>query len=227
MPAPRVLVPAGTEAYVNALVAAGLDPVVAPILDPGAALDAVEGLVFTGGEDIDPSLFGELPHPRATPPNRRRDALEVKLTHLAQRRRMPTLALCRGIHIMNVALGGTLIQDIPSQWKSDTAHPRSSQPAQRVHRVDLDPDSRLARMIGASTLAVNSSHHQAIQRVADALRVTGESPDGIIEAVESVDTDWWMVGVQWHPEDLTATEEDWDRRIFAAFAEQIHSRQSS
>ena len=122
---------------------------------------------------------------------------------------------------MNVALGGSLIQDIPD------SHARSRHAAERVHAVDIDAGSRLAAIVGEARITVNSSHHQAIRRVAAALRDAGKSPDGIIEVIEAVDPAWWMVGVQWHPETLVATEQAWDRRIFAAFAEQVHRFQSA
>jgi putative glutamine amidotransferase len=117
---------------------------------------------------------------------------------------------------MNVALGGSLMQDIPSQ-RAGKHHPTSSRPTERVHVVEVERDSRLAAILGDERITVNSFHHQAIDRVGAGLRVVGWSPDGIVEGIESSDSDWWMVGVQWHPEELTTTKEDWDRRLFAAF----------
>jgi putative glutamine amidotransferase len=197
--------------YTDALTAQGLVPVVLPPISPHLAIDAlrgVAGLVLTGGEDIDPAHYDESPHPATGEPHRARDACERALVEAACARRLPTLALCRGAHIANVALGGSLIQHL-------TSHPRG---VARVHAVELEAESRLASVVATTRLSANSTHHQAIGRVAPALRVVGRSDDDVIEAIEPVDTNWWMLGVQWHPEQLTATEEDWDRRLFAAFA---------
>jgi putative glutamine amidotransferase len=151
-----------------------------------------------------------------------RDAYEIALARVAHERRIPTLAICRGAHLMNVALGGSLLQDIPSQWLGGE-HPRSTHRAERVHGVELDPDSRLAKIFAECTITASSSHHQGIASVPPALRVIGKSPDGIIEALESSDSAWWMMAVQWHPEHLTETDEDWDRRLFAAFANEVRA----
>jgi putative glutamine amidotransferase len=214
------------EAYTNALVAAGLLPWVLPPIAPAIAiraLDHVEGLVLTGGEDIGAHWFNDVPHPAAGAPHDARDAYEIALSRAAYERRLPTLALCRGAHLINVALGGSLIQDIPSQ-RPEIAHPRSKYRTERVHAVELDRQSRLASIFGASTVGANSFHHQAIDRLAAPLCIAGRSPDGIIEAFESTAHDWWMMAVQWHPEDLTETEEDWDRRLFTAFADELRAR---
>src|SRR4051812_39391819 len=176
------------EAYATALVAAGLMPLVLPPMDPSiatGALDHVAGLVLTGGEDIDPKWFNDAPHPAAGAPHAVRDAYEIALSRAAHERRMPTLALCRGAHLINVALGGSLIQDIPSQ-RPEIVHPRSKHRTERVHAVELDPQSRLASIFGASKIGVNSFHHQAIDRLAAPLRGVGTSPDGIVEALESI-----------------------------------------
>jgi putative glutamine amidotransferase len=227
--APLVLVSATTErvdggsrvrvdeAYTNALVASGLVPVILPPVSPAiaaAALAGMAGLVLTGGEDIDPRHFHEAPHPATGAPHAARDRYELALARAAAERRVPTLAICRGAQIVNVALGGTLVQDIPPQ------HPKGRT---RVHGVAVDADSRLASILGATCMRANSSHHQAIGRMAPGLRVVGTSPDGIVEAIEAVDPAWWMVGVQWHPEELTAADEDWDRRLFAAFAAAVRA----
>jgi putative glutamine amidotransferase len=217
---PRVLV---NEAYTDAIAAAGLIPVVLPPVSPAVAVAAIEdiaGLVLTGGEDVDPRHFGQAPHPANGAPHPARDASELALARRALDQRIPTLAICRGAQIMNVALGGTLVQDIPSQHKGAINHdPRKR--TERVHRVSVDPASRLARVLGATSIVTNSSHHQSIDAVASGLRIVARSEDGIIEGVEATDDDWWMMGVQWHPEELTDTPEDWDRRLFAAFADAV------
>lgn len=216
---PRVRV---NEAYTKALAAAGLVPLVIPPLNPDMAisvLDGVRGLVLTGGEDVDPAEFGQAPHPATGAPHAARDAYELALAREARVRRIPTLAICRGAQVMNVALGGTLVQDIPSQRPSEIGHDQSNRRTERVHRTDIAPGSRLASAIGATRIATNSSHHQAVDAVAEGLRVSARAEDGIIEGLETTDPHWWMLAVQWHPEELTRTAEDWDRNLFAAFAE--------
>jgi putative glutamine amidotransferase len=212
------------EAYTDALMSAGLVPVILPPMEPSlasAALNDVAGLVLTGGEDMDPRHFGEEPHPAAGEPNAARDLYELALARTACSLRIPTLAICRGMQVMNVALGGTLVQDIPSQHPSTVDHAPAGKRADRVHRVDVDPSSKLARAIRSNSIFTNSSHHQSVRQIGRDLRVTAQSEDGIIEGIEAIDPAWWMLGVQWHPEELTATAEDWDRWLFGAFAEAV------
>lgn len=209
------------EAYTNALAASGLIPMVLPPIEPAlaaASLRDVAGLVLTGGEDLDPGLFGEPAHPATDAPHAARDAYEIALARAAHEQRVPTLAICRGAQVLNVALGGTLVQDLPSQEPSDIEHSPAGKRAERVHTVSIEPGSRLASIVGTRRISTNSSHHQAVRRTAPELHVTGRSEDGIIEALEPRDPAWWAVAVQWHPEELTGTYEDWDRRLFAAFA---------
>jgi putative glutamine amidotransferase len=220
---PRVRV---NEAYTDALASAGLLPVVLPPMDPSlasAALNDVAGLVLTGGEDMDPRLFGEQPHPAAGEPHAARDAYELALARTAASLRIPTLAICRGAQIMNVALGGSLIQDLPSQQPSAIDHNPAGKRAERVHRVDVDASSKLTRAVCSTLIFTNSSHHQSVHQIGDNLRVTATAEDGVVEGIESTDPAWWMVGVQWHPEELTATAEDWDRRLFGAYAEAVRA----
>lgn len=136
---------------------------------------------------------------------------------------MPTLAICRGIQIVNVAFGGTLIQDIRSDWPGALAHDESARTT-RQHPVLLEADSLAARAVQTTDLNVNSLHHQAIDKLGDGLRITGRAPDGIVEAAESTDPDWWALCVQWHPEDLVDEPQSPDRGIFSALADQIRAR---
>lgn len=218
-------------AYVRAVESAGLTPIIVPpFANPDLAaqiLDSVSGLVLTGGEDIDPSLYGATPHPELGPVNSSRDLTELALIAAARERRVPTLAICRGIQVVNVGLGGTLVQDLPSQHDGADEHELDDERHARVHSVRVDPTSHLANIVGTQSFDVNSIHHQAVDRLGDAVRVSARAEDGVIEGVESDDPDWWMVGVQWHPEELTTTPEPWDRRLFAAFAEACRARVSS
>jgi putative glutamine amidotransferase len=196
-------------------------PVVVPPLEDTSAARAVlapmSGLILSGGEDVNPARYGEAPHPRTSPPHDARDAWEIALLREARGRRIPTLAICRGVQVANVALGGTLVQDLPSQWTDALAHDGEARD-RRTHEVRVEPSSRLAALLGTTALCTNSLHHQSLATVAPGLRVTAVAPDGVVEGVEWDRDAWWMVGVQWHPEELTGTTERWDRNLFAAFA---------
>jgi putative glutamine amidotransferase len=209
------------EAYTNAAHSVGLRPYTLPVLAPKdavAMLDGMDGLLLTGGEDVDPVLYGAEPSPALGEVHPARDAFEIALVRAARARRMPTLAICRGIQITNVALGGTLIQDLASERPDALTHDGDWDRDRRVHALDVTPGSRLAKALAATHLEVNSMHHQAVDRIAPGLVAVAHAPDGIIEGAEWHDSDWWLLGAQWHPEELTATPESWDRSLFAAFA---------
>ena len=183
-------------------------------------LDSVSGLVLTGGEDVDPARYGEKRHEKIRSINAARDATEIALIEEAKARGKPVLAICRGIQILNVALGGTLVQDIPSQLDTKIAHDEDSPRNSRSHDISIEPGSLIAKAVGTEHCTVNSFHHQSVKRVADGMRVTARSPDGVIEGLESAD-DWWVIAVQWHPEEMTDSPEPWDRGLFKAFAQQL------
>jgi putative glutamine amidotransferase len=233
-PLPPVAVTATTEeirgvprtranvSYTASARAAGLRPYILPILAPAdadAMLEGMAGLILTGGEDVDPAHFGARAHPQLGDTHADRDAFELALVRAARHRRLPTLAICRGIQVANVALGGTLVQDLPSERPRASPHDGVGARDERVHPVRVEPGSRLATALGSPDLTVNSLHHQALDRVADGLRAVALAPDGVVEGVEWTGDDWWMLGVQWHPEELTRTPERWDRALFAAFAD--------
>lgn len=208
------------EAYVAAASGAGLTPLIVPplaVTDADAILDSVAGLILSGGEDVDPAEYGARNSASETA-HALRDRTELALARRARERRIPVLAICRGIQVMNVALGGTLIQDIPSEVEGALSHDQSERRRERVHDISATDGSALARALGAATLRVNSSHHQALDRVAQGLTVSARAPDGVIEGVEWTADDWWMLGVQWHPEELVDDAESWDRNLFARFA---------
>jgi putative glutamine amidotransferase len=213
-------------AYTRAILEAGLIPLVVPPMTEEAApaiLDSVRGVVLTGGEDIDPARFGAERHPATGPVNDLRDRIELALAKEAAARKMPTLAICRGVQVLNVALGGTLLQDIPSEVESKINHDAESERNARVHEVSIEAGSRLAGIVGAARITTNSFHHQSVDRLAAGFTTVATSQDGIVEAVECSDRGWWAVGVQWHPEELTGTPEDWDRKLFAEFAMAVRS----
>jgi putative glutamine amidotransferase len=207
-------------AYVRAVEAAGALPVVLPPLaDASRAaelLAPLDGLLLTGGEDIDPARYGATPHPTVTHVNAERDATEIALVLAARARGLPTLAICRGIQVLNVAFGGTLVQDIPSQWPGAMAHDAEDERDARVHDVTVEADSALALALGTASLRANSFHHQAVERIAHGLTITARAPDGVVEGAEWTDDDWWALGVQWHPEELVGSSEGWDRALFRA-----------
>lgn len=199
--------------YVRALEGAGLVPLAVPtMLSPdraSAALAAVRGLVLTGGEDVAPDRYGATPHPRLGEVDPVRDAAELALIAAARERGLPILAICRGIQILNVALGGTLYQDLESERPGSVPHAGD----ESRHAVRVEPGSLLEHTLGTRSATVNSRHHQAIRDLAPGLKAVAWAEDGVIEAAEPVDADApWMVAVQWHPEDLT------ERALFDGFA---------
>jgi putative glutamine amidotransferase len=204
------------SAYVSALVRAGLVAViVAPILDLETApdlLDHVRGLVLTGGEDVDPARYHAAPHAKLSATDPARDAVEVALIAGARERGLPILAICRGIQLLNVALGGTLYQDLPSERPSAIHH---AGPNAR-HPLRVEPGTLAYGAVGATATTVNSRHHQAIRDLAPGLRATAWASDDLIEGVESTnDAEPWTLAVQWHPED------DVEIGLFEAFAEAV------
>jgi putative glutamine amidotransferase len=203
-------------AYIEALERAGLTPLVLPtLIDPrraADALDAVGGLVLSGGEDVDPSRYGATPHPRLGTIDPRRDAVESELIRAAQARRLPVLAICRGVQILNVALGGTLYQDLASERPGPIDHAD----VQSRHEVRVDADTLLHRTLGSREITANSRHHQALKTVAPGLRVVAHAPDGVIEGVELAQpAGQWLLGVQWHPENLV------EAGLFSGFARAV------
>jgi putative glutamine amidotransferase len=171
------------------------------------ALQGVDGLLLTGGDDVDPGLYGEAPHPTFDVAEPGRDAFEIDLVRRALDAELPVLAICRGLQVLNVALGGTLIQDIPSEPRGLLPHDASGSPTTLAHTVDIAPGSCLASLVGPDEVrAVNSRHHQAVRVLGRGLVATATSPDGLIEAAE-VPTARFCVGVQWHPENFHATGE--------------------
>jgi putative glutamine amidotransferase len=173
---------------------------------PARALDDVNGLLLTGGDDVDPALYGEAPHPTFDVAEPGRDAFEIDVVRRALAADLPVLAICRGLQVLNVALGGTLIQDIPSEPGSFLQHDADGA-LTLAHTVTVTPGSRLAALVGPDdTRAVNSRHHQAVRALGSGLIVTATSPDGIVEAAE-LPAARFCVGVQWHPENFHATGE--------------------
>lgn len=210
-------------AYLRSVLAAGGVPVVlSPLLGPSfaaRALDGVEGLLLTGGEDIDPAWYGAAPSPHLQPPSRERDLFELALFATARQRELPILGICRGIQTINVALGGTLFQDLPTERPGPIRHDPEAGREARSHTVRLAEGSRVAAVLGTTLLSVNSIHHQGVDRLGGGLVATGWSDDGLVEAVESPAGDSWLLAVQWHPEEMHADRAAPERGLFRALVE--------
>ena len=192
---------------------------------PREALAGLQGLLLTGGGDIDPLLYRSSTRHPSIVIEPERDRVELALTRAALAAGLPVLGICRGIQCLNVAMGGSLWQDLPSERPSPVIHREPGEDRDRrrlVHTVEVAPDTVLARAIGPGTLRVNSLHHQAIRDLGRDLRAVAIAPDGVVEAVE-VPGCAFAVAVQWHPEDL------WDREarhaaLFATFSAAAESR---
>jgi putative glutamine amidotransferase len=207
-------------AYVRALLVAGGVPLIlSPLMGASlaaAALDGCDGLLLSGGEDIEPSWYGADPSPLLDEPSRERDLFELALFAVARQRALPILGICRGIQLINVALGGTLFQDLPSERPGAIEHsPKSTRDA-RTHVVRLQPGSRAALALEATQVTVNSVHHQAIRELGKGLVATGWSNDGLIEAAESEAGASWILAVQWHPEEMHADRNAPEHGLFSA-----------
>ncbi|MBN1656925.1 MAG: gamma-glutamyl-gamma-aminobutyrate hydrolase family protein [Anaerolineae bacterium] len=208
--------------YVHALQRAGALPLlIPPSPDPHplrVLLQRLDGLLLPGGGDVDPARYGEPRHEKCSEPTPARDDTELALARWAIDNRLPILGICRGLQVLNVALGGSLYQDILAQvdggskhdWYPD--HPRTL----ISHAVTLAPGTHLAALAGVHSLPVNSLHHQALKEIAPGLLVTAHAPDGVVEAVEMPDHPF-ALAVQWHPEEL-APGDPHAQRLFDALA---------
>ncbi len=208
--------------YTEALRRAGAVVVVVPPQPENAAevVASLDGVLLAGGEDCDPSVYGEAKHQSCETMDPRRQENELALARSARESGLPTLGICLGLQMMNVAAGGTLIQDIASSVDTEIDH--ASQPSDRHrHDVLVETGTKLAAIVGAGEHQVNSSHHQAIGRVAPGLRVTALAPDGIVEGLEDPALPFY-VGVQWHPEDMTGEQDA--TTLFGAFVEASRRR---
>jgi putative glutamine amidotransferase len=203
--------------YVEAVRTAGAIPLLIPPQPENAAelMRELDGFLLAGGFDCDPSAYGELPHSTLEPMDPRRQANDLALAQAARDANVPMLGICLGLQVMNVAAGGTLIQDIDSEHETEIRH--ASEPENRGrHDVIVEKGTRLASVLPSLELNVNSSHHQAVRKVGEGLRVTALAPDGVVEGVEDPRHPFYL-GVQWHPEDMTG--EGSGAAIFAAFIE--------
>lgn len=209
--------------YTHAVDLAGGGPVLVPLQLDQETLKSIfarlDGLLLVGGFDIDPREFGEQVLPECGEIETDRDATELALTRWALDDSRPIFGICRGIQVLNVAAGGSLYQDIVSQLKTPLKHDYGNREGHVLaHKVELDSESRVGRLLGSKELEVNSLHHQSVKQIAPGLRVVGCAPDGVVEAIESVD-DRFVVGVQFHPERMLDT----DARMLRLFQEFVSS----
>ena len=223
-------IPAGLPAsvvmnqrYYEAAAAAGGAPVLIPLLDDVDALrasyEACDGILIPGGVDMDPATYGEAPHEKLGRIDPARDRVELQLTRWCIEDRKPLLGLCRGLQVINVALGGTLYQDIDAQLAGAIRHdyfPTYGFERDHLsHDVAVAPSSRLRSLVDAEQLPVNSMHHQGVKELGEGLVASARAADGLIEAVES-SNGHWMVAVQWHPE-VFDHDDPHTRQLFRGF----------
>ncbi len=211
--------------YEQAVRQAGGEPVrlMPDVTRAAGDLVGLDGLIFSGGEDIDPSRYGAAPHAQTQIASAARDNYELALMRAALELQLPVLAICRGLQVANVALGGTLYQHVPDVFGASVAHSRPVDG--HIYRGLIDEHcltiaarSRLARIAG-DALVTGSRHHQAVDRVADGFRVVARAPDGVIEALELIDAPQFWLAVQWHPESTVALDGGASAALFAALVD--------
>ncbi|VAW09263.1 Glutamine amidotransferase, class I [hydrothermal vent metagenome] len=204
--------------YRDAVARAGGIPLSLPAIDVedvDAMLDALDGMILSGGGDINPTAWGGIRTDEVYGVSDERDTFEIALAREAHKRSMPTLAICRGMQVINVAFGGTLITDIPATLGTEHMM-KGDAVLDTFQTVRLEEGSRVAEITGTTVLAVNSIHHQAVDTAGDGFRVVGRSDDGVVEAIEFEDTSWPLTAVQWHPEYLDQVDDKHSRLLFEA-----------
>ncbi|WNC16813.1 gamma-glutamyl-gamma-aminobutyrate hydrolase family protein [Brevibacillus brevis] len=212
--------------YVEGIARSGGTPLILPLLDSEDALramvESLDGLILTGGDDPAPHLYGEEPHQGLGTVEYERDLAELAVIKLALEMKKPILGICRGMQILNVACGGTLVQDIPSQVPGAIQHAQRGSRQYGAHKVTLRPGF-VADAIGKTEILVNTSHHQAVKDVAPGFVMTGFAADGVIEAIESLDG--LHVGLQWHPERMWGHDSDM-RKVAEAFVAKVNEQKA-
>ena len=202
--------------YLDAVTRAGAWPaLIDPVGDPSGLLDRFDALVLTGGADLDPATYGQTPHEKTYGVSRGVDDFEIALARDAIERQLPTLAICRGLQVLNVALGGTLHQHIP-EHPGVAPHGRPGEPnGGRTQEVNVEAGTLLAKVMGTNRPVATCHHHQSVSELGADLRVVARADDDIIEGLELVDGGGWLLAVQWHPEDTAATDPA-NQRLFDA-----------
>ena len=207
--------------YKEAVLKGGGIPILIPVNDPGDAEEIVQhldGILFSGGEDVHPIFYGESPLINLGTVSPERDRWELELFKAARKKKLPLLGICRGCQVMNVALGGTLYQDIDSQiLKANGHHPVGIKGEEIYHFIDIDPTSELYQIFITEKLGINSFHHQSVKKLGEGLIVSALSEDGVIEAYESFEMENnYIMGIQWHPEIMRSRYERF-HNLFESF----------
>jgi len=202
-----------SRAYSDAVMRAGGIPVLLPPVSSSSeakeVLRRLDGIVFTGGADFSPELYGEEVLNESVSVEPWRDTLDVLYAEAALSIRMPILAICRGEQLMNIVLGGSLYQDLPSQILTDVSHRQKESSVYPSHKIVVDRSSRLYDIMGKDTLMVNSLHHQAVKKPSRKVKVVAVAEDGVIEAYEGTSRSQWLEAVQFHPEQLCREDDSW------------------
>lgn len=215
---------AGTQtlgsSYIEAIVRAGGVPFIVPTgidEDVQRVASVLDGLVLTGGEDVDPVHFGEDPHPQLGKVTPERDSAELLLARQMLNANKPILGICRGMQLLNVVFGGGVYQDMTAQYEKPLVqHKQLSKRRYAAHDVKVEPKTKLQAIAGKDLIRVNSFHHQAVKDVARPLIASAAANDGIIEAVESTEHTF-VIGLQWHPEELAKNGDAMSLRVFESF----------
>lgn len=213
--------------YVEAISDAGAVPILIPTTEPVLAeyyYNTLDGFVFSGGGDVDPIYFGEEPQARLGEITPRRDSFELALARIAMAGNKPVLGICRGLQLINIAAGGSVYQDIGSITSQQ--HWQKAPSWYAVHEVEILANSGLIQNLGNKSLRVNSYHHQAVNILGDNLQAVAWSKDGLIEAVETIDTSRYLIGVQWHPE-CAYNKDNYSIKLFNSFVEAVQKSVSS
>ena len=215
------------QTYPSAVLAAGGAPLLVPLgLDESAlrqVFDLMDGLLLPGGLDVEPGQYGEMPH-STTESDPALDTAEFHLVKWGMTQQIPILGICRGQQVLNVALGGTLTQDLDSDQKPGHRQSRKIPRSTVAHALRIEPGSHLADILGTTACEVNTHHHQAIKDLAPGLRATAWGPDGVIEGVEGTSNQGWLVAVQFHPEDMVAVAHEPSQRLFRSFVDACRAR---
>jgi putative glutamine amidotransferase len=210
------------SAYLEAVQQAGGTPVVLPprltSQHLGSLLAGVDGVLLTGGGDVDPERYGQEPHPQTVGVAPVRDDLEEAVLRQVTEQRKAVLAVCRGMQVLNVVMGGSLHQHIPDAFGDAITHAQEADRTEPIHDVRIEAGTRLASVLGGTHFRVNSMHHQAVDALGEGVVAVSWAPDGVVEGIEVPAYPGWLLGVQWHPEEMV---ERWShaQRLFAAFVE--------